>query len=193
MDSAKEEVIFVLGAPGAGKGTLCKKLAKKYGFNHLSIGDVLRQVVASPNADKTVVEYVQCGELLATELLFPILKPYLEGGGTIILDGFPRQLEQAKAFEEEFQLPVFVLFFDCPRDLAEKRVVDRKQGREGDNIETFRKRHDEFLELNPPLLHHYEETGNLITVDTSGHSRDSYAKLLDLLQARREWTCLTQA
>ncbi|KAL7792552.1 adenylate kinase domain-containing protein [Trichoderma ceciliae] len=193
MEPTKEGVIFVLGAPGAGKGTLCKKLATKYGFRHISIGELLRQVVASPGANKTVVEYVRRGELLTTELLFEILKPHLEEGGTIILDGFPRQLDQAKAFEEKFQQPVLVLFFDCPRELAEPRVVNRKQGREGDNAETFRKRYNEFLELNPPLLHRYEESGKLVTIDTSGYSRTSYAKLLDLLQARQEWASLTQA
>lgn len=171
------------GAPGAGKGALSSKLASDYGFKHLSIGDLLRQVVASPDADKTVVEYVRRGELVTTSLLFQILKPHIEQRGTIILDGFPRRLDQAKEFETrvneprpricaldtllicyQFQLPVLVLFFDCPKDLAEKRVINRKQGREGDNVETFRKRHDEFLELNPPLVRHYEQMGKLITV-----------------------------
>lgn len=93
-----------LGAPGAGKGTLTKKLARKYGFKHLSIGDLLRQIVASPNADDTVVEYVRRGELLTTEMLFPILKPHVDAGGITILDGFPRHLDQAKEFEQEVRL-----------------------------------------------------------------------------------------
>ncbi|KAH8128851.1 adenylate kinase-domain-containing protein [Trichoderma asperelloides] len=163
MNPKTEGIIFVLGAPGAGKGALSSKLASDYGFKHLSIGDLLRQVVASPDADKTVVEYVRRGELVTTSLLFQILKPHIEQRGTIILDGFPRRLDQAKEFETRFQLPVLVLFFDCPKDLAEKRVINRKQGREGDNVETFRKRHDEFLELNPPLVRHYEQMGKLIT------------------------------
>lgn len=43
-------------------------------------------------------------------------------------------------------------------------MVNRKQGREGDNLETFRKRYAEFLELNPPLVHRYEQMGKLVTV-----------------------------
>lgn len=101
---AKESNQPQLGAPGAGKGSLCKKLAKKHGFRHLSIGDLLRQVAASPGADKTVVEYVRRGELLTTELLFHILKPHIKEGGTIMLDGFPRRLDQAKAFEEQVRI-----------------------------------------------------------------------------------------
>ncbi|ETS01023.1 P-loop containing nucleoside triphosphate hydrolase protein, partial [Trichoderma reesei RUT C-30] len=172
------------GAPGAGKGSLCKKLANKYGFTHLSIGDVLRGVVAMPEADETVVEYVRRGDLLPTELLFDVLRPHVNAGGTIILDGFPRRLDQAEAFEREFQAPLLVLFFDCPRALAEGRVINRKQGREGDNIETFKKRYDEFQNLNPPLLERFEEQGKLITIDTSGYTNNSYATLLALLQGR---------
>ncbi|UKZ86630.1 uncharacterized protein TrAFT101_002453 [Trichoderma asperellum] len=190
MDPKTEGIIFVLGAPGAGKGTLSSKLASDYGFKHLSIGDLLRQVVASPDADKTVVEYVRRGELVTTSLLFQILKPHIEGGGTIILDGFPRRLDQAKEFENQFQLPVLVLFFNCPKDLAEKRVINRKHGREGDNVETFRKRHAEFLELNPPLLCNYEQMGKLITVDTQDFTQKSYETLIKLLQARQEWVSL---
>lgn len=59
---------------------------------------------------------------------------------------------------------MLVLFFDCPKDLVEKRVINRKQGREGDNLETFRKRYAEFLELNPPLVHHYGQMKKLVTV-----------------------------
>ncbi|OPB41743.1 P-loop containing nucleoside triphosphate hydrolase protein [Trichoderma guizhouense] len=164
MDSIKGKVVFVLGAPGAGKGTLTKKLARKYGFKHLSIGDLLRQLVTSPNADDTVAEYVRRGELLTTEMLFPILTPHVDADGVTILDGFPRHLDQAKEFEQQFQHPTVVLFFDCPGEMAEARVLQRKQGREGDNVETFRKRYAEFQELNPSLLAYYEQTGKLITV-----------------------------
>ncbi|KAL6874834.1 P-loop containing nucleoside triphosphate hydrolase protein [Trichoderma novae-zelandiae] len=184
MEPVERRIIFVLGAPGAGKGSLCKKLASKYGFTHLSVGDLLRQVVAMPGADGRVVEYVRRGELLPTELLFDVLRPHVDVGGTIILDGFPRQLDQAEAFEKEFQAPTLVLFFDCPRHLSEGRVIHRRQGREGDNLETFKKRYDEFQDLNPPLLQRYEKQGKLITVDTSGFSNRSFALLVNLLQGR---------
>lgn len=99
------------GAPGAGKGSLSAILAKDYGFKHLSIGDLLRQVVASPEADKTIAEYVRRGELLTTSLLFQILKPHIEEGGTLILDGFPRRLDQAQAFEKEVRMAYSYLKF----------------------------------------------------------------------------------
>jgi UMP-CMP kinase len=57
-----------------------------------------------PEADETVVEYVRRGDLLPTELLFDVLRPHVNAGGTIILDGFPRRLDQAEAFEREVTL-----------------------------------------------------------------------------------------
>ncbi|KAF2453459.1 adenylate kinase-domain-containing protein, partial [Lineolata rhizophorae] len=157
----------LVGAPGAGKGTLCKMLAEEYGFRHISVGDLLRQIVLSPNADKKTVEYVRRAELLPTETLFSILKSQfgeLNGGRTILLDGFPRRLDQAKSFEEVVSTSRFVLFFDCPEGLAEDRVVQRLAGREGDNLETFRKRFEEFSKLNPPILEYYKSKDKLVVV-----------------------------
>ncbi|EFX01594.1 uridine kinase [Grosmannia clavigera kw1407] len=99
-------VIFIIGAPGAGKGTLCKNLARDFGLKHVSVGDVLRKAVLEPDVDNTILKYVQTSELLPTELLFSVLNPHLLSGKEghahiILLDGFPRQLDQARSFEEE--------------------------------------------------------------------------------------------
>ncbi|RTE71900.1 hypothetical protein BHE90_013702 [Fusarium euwallaceae] len=96
-----------------------------------------------------------------------ILKPQVQNANDtrpILLDGFPRQLDQAKLFEDVYGHAHLVLFFDCPRNLAEERVVTRQAGRDGDDIDTFRRRYGEFLELNPPVLAHYAAGGRLVIV-----------------------------
>lgn len=61
-------------------------------------------------------------------------------------------------------------------------MINRKHGREGDNVETFRKRHAEFLELNPPLLCNYEQMGKLITVSNKAcHSYKSQPAASNLI------------
>lgn len=96
------------GAPGAGKGTLAHMLASQCHFRHVSVGDLLRRVAANPATSDVVRGYVERGELLPSELLFPILRArfdrYLHNTGfnkCIILDGFPRMLSQAVEFERE--------------------------------------------------------------------------------------------
>ncbi|KAK0626072.1 P-loop containing nucleoside triphosphate hydrolase protein [Immersiella caudata] len=197
--SRTRDVIFVIGAPGAGKGTLCKILAKDNGFQHLSIGDLLRQTVSSPNADEAMIGYIQRGELLPADMILPVLQPHLvepscrEAGRTLLLDGFPRQLDQAREFEALFGAPDLVLFFDCPKDIARDRVITRRVGRAGDTLEVFNKRHQEFRELNPSILAYYsgKSDGKTIVVDTSRSTAESYRALGTALKNSREWVALT--
>ncbi|RSL42527.1 hypothetical protein CEP54_015447 [Fusarium duplospermum] len=185
-------VIFVLGAPGAGKGTLCKRLARDYGFRHLSVGDLLRAAVKAPDANQAVVDCVQKGELLGSDLLMSILKPQVQNANDtrpILLDGFPRQLDQAKLFEDVTVRSCAPRpFLRLPPNLAEERVVTRQAGRDGDDIDTFRRRYGEFLELNPPVLAHYAAGGRLVIVNTSTDTETTYAKLMEILLAEERWT-----
>ncbi|AEO67145.1 uncharacterized protein THITE_2046475, partial [Thermothielavioides terrestris NRRL 8126] len=142
------------GAPGAGKGTLCKRLAQTYDFTHISVGDLLREKAHDTNISR----YLENNELLPSQYLFPVLRDAFRNaapGRPIILDGFPRRHEQIGEFEEAFGEPRLVLFFQCPRQLAKERVLGRKEGRPGDTSEVFDKRYKEYLELNPPILDYY--------------------------------------
>lgn len=90
-------------------------LSEEFGLEHLSVGDLLRKAVAyAETMDGEVVEHVRKGSLLPTEALFRILKPEFESRGqrTILLDGFPRRLDQAKAFEEKVSLTQEGLRYD---------------------------------------------------------------------------------
>jgi len=105
-----------IDAPGAGKGTLCKRLAQAFSLKHLSFGDLLRQVTSSPpsgdvssDAHEAVCGYAQRGELLPTEMLFSFLEPELVKSPSstkhpsddrpVLLDGLPHQLDHCKQFE----------------------------------------------------------------------------------------------
>jgi adenylate kinase family enzyme len=93
-----------IGSPGSGKGTLCKKLAAQYGFRHQSIGDMLRQMIASSTASDMISDYIPRGQVLPAEVLFEVLKTSLgelSGKHPFLLDGFPRKFEQATPVEAE--------------------------------------------------------------------------------------------
>ncbi|PZM77994.1 MAG: adenylate kinase [Candidatus Melainabacteria bacterium] len=96
--------ILFLGAPGAGKGTQCKRLAAKLSLPHLSSGDLLREAVkAGTPAGVSAKEFMDKGVLVPDEVLIKMFgeklsSPDCKGG--YILDGFPRNLAQAKSLDE---------------------------------------------------------------------------------------------
>jgi adenylate kinase len=111
-------VLFVLGGPGTGKGTQCDRIKARYpGVVHLSAGDLLRDEVKSGSALGQ-----KCGELMKEGKLVPMVVPItllknamiLSGGKIFLVDGFPRALDQAEAFEKDIMPCKTVIFFDCP-------------------------------------------------------------------------------
>ena len=94
----KPAVFFVLGGPGAGKGTVCKKLVKQHGFVHLSAGDLLREErnSGSKNAD-LINYYIKEGKIVPVEITVNLIKKAMEKQGwakkKFLIDGFPRNQE----------------------------------------------------------------------------------------------------
>ncbi|TYB31322.1 MAG: adenylate kinase [Candidatus Mcinerneyibacterium aminivorans] len=123
----KMRLVF-LGPPGAGKGTQAELLKKRYDYNHISTGEVLRQEIQK-NTDlgKEVESYVNKGELAPDEIVTKIIKKWLKSLNNkkgIVLDGFPRNLTQAEYLEEDFSVD-YVLYFD----LEENEIVERLSNR----------------------------------------------------------------
>ena len=99
-------VIFVLGGPGSGKGTQCEKIVARYGYTHLSTGDLLRAEVASGSARGVELKKtMESGALVTLDVVLGLLKDaMLQAAPTargFLIDGFPRELEQATRFENE--------------------------------------------------------------------------------------------
>lgn len=96
--------IVLLGAPGAGKGTQAKMLAERYGIPHVSTGDILREAVKEglPLGVKAR-SFMEEGKLVPDELVVEIVAERLKRADCrkgYILDGFPRNLSQARALED---------------------------------------------------------------------------------------------
>ncbi|CAG2182489.1 unnamed protein product, partial [Oppiella nova] len=92
---ANPVIIFVIGGPGSGKGTQCEKICKKYGFTHLSTGDLLREEVASgSDLGQSCNEVMKKGQLVSNEQVFALLKKAIHNNrrtNGFLIDGFPRQ------------------------------------------------------------------------------------------------------
>jgi adenylate kinase len=90
--------IVLLGAPGAGKGTQCKRIVEKYGLTHLSSGDILRQEKAAGSVlGKKAQSYMDSGELVPDEVIVEMMADAIKktSKNSFVLDGFPRTVNQA--------------------------------------------------------------------------------------------------
>ncbi|KAJ3325772.1 hypothetical protein HDU76_013132 [Blyttiomyces sp. JEL0837] len=169
---AWQNIVFVLGGPGCGKGTQCVRLAKDYNYIHLSAGDLLRAEVASGSERaKELDAIMKEGKIVPMEVTLGLLREAMERAGDangFLIDGFPRQLDQAKAFEETVAKCKFVLFFDCPESLLEARLLKRGEtsGRADDNLQTIKKRFKTFIDTSMPVIEYFDKVGKCVKISS---------------------------
>ncbi|GMI86217.1 hypothetical protein like AT5G26667 [Hibiscus trionum] len=167
----KPKVVFVLGGPGSGKGTQCANVVKHFGYTHLSAGDLLRAEKDSGSENGNMIQNMMNeGKIVPSEVTIKLLeKAMLESGNDkFLIDGFPRNEENRAAFEAVTKIePEFVLFFNCSEEEMERRILNRNQGRDDDNIETVRKRFKVFLESSLPVIEYYKAKGKVREIDAA--------------------------
>ena len=128
-----KNIIFV-AAPAAGKGTCSDLLVEKYGYQHISTGDILRSM-SKDDSDlgRSIKELLKEGKLIPDEIVYEAVEkrlgmPDLANG--FILDGFPRNLEQAKKYDEilkNLNMGIgMVIELKTPEDILKKRIVGRR-------------------------------------------------------------------
>jgi adenylate kinase len=105
-----KKILIFIGPPGSGKGTQAKLLAQKYGYKHISTGDLFRSLAADQNAsekEKQALEEMKAGKLvpdwLVYSLAFREIKRNLESNIGVVLDGAIRNLEQAQEYQKFFE------------------------------------------------------------------------------------------
>ncbi|XP_037079797.1 adenylate kinase isoenzyme 1-like isoform X2 [Pollicipes pollicipes] len=157
-------VIFMLGGPGSGKGTQCEKIAEKYGFTHLSSGDLLRaEVDSGSDLGKQMKETMDAGDLVPMETVLRLIREgmvlKLENSKGFLIDGYPREVDQAVKFEEQVCPCSLVLYFEVSDALMTERLLKRGEtsGRSDDNAETIKKRLETFHSVTEPLVTHFDQ------------------------------------
>lgn len=188
--------IILLGAPGAGKGTQADKLVEKYGFPHISTGDIFRKNIKErTDIGLLAKSYIDAGKLVPDEVTIKIVENRLKESDCengFLLDGFPRTVEQAKALDEITDVD-YVVNIDVPFEKLLKRITGRRvcpkcsssyhvdflNGEEtckcgekliqraDDNEETVKQRISVYENQTAPLVEYYGKTGKLLTVN--GH------------------------
>ncbi len=93
--------VIIMGPQGAGKGTQAAKLEEELGATHIETGDLVREEInQGTDLGQQIKEYSDQGMMVPDEIIIDMTKPYLEENDSWILDGFPRNQEQAEALDE---------------------------------------------------------------------------------------------
>jgi len=123
--------IVLLGAPGAGKGTHCKRIVGKYDVQHLSSGDILRRERAeNTELGRQAQEYMDAGALVPDGLIVEMMSKAVKAAGAgYVLDGFPRTVNQAEALDEALASTDGGIDVVMNLDVDDAVVVERITGR----------------------------------------------------------------
>ena len=122
-----KNIIFI-APPAAGKGTQSNMLKEKFGYNHISTGNMLREAINSGSEiGKEVKNIIDKGELVSDDLIIKLVKDKLTSlkGKPFILDGFPRTLNQAKSLDEILTDDYIVIYLDLDESEAINRITGR--------------------------------------------------------------------
>jgi adenylate kinase len=188
--------VLILGPPGAGKGTQSERIAAEFDVDHVTTGGALR---ANPDMETeygTPRKYMEAGELVPDPVVNEILEEALSNADGFVLDGYPRNLDQAEYLDDATELDV-VLYLDVDQDELVRRLTGRRvcsecgatyhvefdppeqEGvcdkcggeliqREDDTEEVVKERLRVYRENTEPVIEFYEERGELIRVDGEG-------------------------
>jgi adenylate kinase len=167
--------LLMLAPPGAGKGTQAARLAQHFNVEHIASGDLLRQEVKKgTELGRQVKEYLDRGDLVPDELVTDlILKKVMDAAsrGGFVLDGFPRNVQQAEAAYEVAKRNGVtldgVINLQVPREELLRRLLERagEEGRRDDREAVIRHRLDVYDRVTEPLIEYYKQRGILIPVD----------------------------
>lgn len=158
--------LVLIGIQGSGKSTQGNRLAEKYNIPYLSSGHIFREMAKEKTQlGRWLKETLNSGALVPDDTTLEIVLTYLEKpeyANGYILDGFPRTVVQAEAFNGSIEKVVYLRVSDKE---ALWRISGRESDREDETLMAIRKRIALFHELTEPVIEYYRKIGKLVEVD----------------------------
>ena len=196
-------VVFIIGGPGSGKGTMCEVAELQLGWVHLSAGDLLRAELESGSpAASEIADIIKSGDLVPNDIIVTLIKDAMEmhtrttGKRNFLLDGFPRSLNNLDGWNDIFgseNLPT-MLYFECPYAELEKRILGRAKysGRSDDNVESMKLRFDTYKAETLPTVTLFKSKNKCLEIDTSADRPTVYQKVVAALSQHTDKTLIAE-
>ena len=209
--SESQPNVLLLGPPGAGKGTQSANVADEYDVPHVTTGDALRANKDMETEYGTPREFMEAGELVPDPVVNEIVAEALSGDTGYVLDGYPRNTEQA-----EYLADITALDVVCLLSVSESELVERLTGRrvceecganyhvdfnppeeegvcdecggeliqrEDDTEDTVKERIRVYHESTEPVVEYYREAGVLEAIDGEGTPEEVWRELRETIDA----------
>ncbi|RNA29834.1 UMP-CMP kinase [Brachionus plicatilis] len=184
--SSLPKVIFVLGGPGAGKGTQCLKIVENFGYVHLSAGELLRAERQRPGSKvgEQIEDHIRKGSIVPVEITCTLLENAMKESDkdTFLIDGFPRNKDNLDGWNRQMGEKAHVkgvLFFECAEDVCVNRCLERgkQSGRSDDNEDTLKKRIATYNESTLPIIQYFDQMKMVKRIDASKTEQKVYEEV----------------
>ena len=203
--------LILLGAPGCGKGTISSLMKNRYGYVHISTGDLIRNEISqNTTLGLCLKDITKKGELISDEIVATLLKNKLSKdkiSDNFILDGFPRTISQAKLLEDIVEIDK-VIFLDVDYESILQRLSFRRvcsgcnkvfstqtyknqscdicggelYKREDDNEDVIKNRFEVYEIQTKPLIDYYKKKNILKTVISQNDIEKDFEKVIEILE-----------
>jgi adenylate kinase len=188
--------ILMIAPPGAGKGTQGALIAAHFNIPHIATGELLRDHVARGTAlGQAVKMYLDRGELVPDQIVLDMVREAMiaakEAGGGYVLDGIPRNMEQARAaYQIGLELGMtadVALHLQADDGELTRRLLARAalEHRSDDTAEVIAQRLALYQEVTAPIVAWYRERGILVSVDAMRSRQEVGREILVALEAMR--------
>lgn len=186
--------IILFGPPGSGKGTQAAKLVEQYDLVHISTGDLFRrEKKANSDIWKEVMSYVDKGSLAPDSITFRLLKAEMDktpNAKGYILDGFPRNVEQAKSLDAFLAEQGTAVTRLVELIVADKEIIGRitTRGKEQNRVDDqdpaiVQHRIDVYKSHTAPVADYYDQKGKTKRIDGIGSKEEIFTRICTVLDA----------
>lgn len=185
-------VVFVLGGPGAGKGTQCQKIEETFGYVHLSAGDLLRAERQKRDSQykEEIESHIKNGSIVPVKITCFLLRMAMEASkkNNFLIDGFPRNKDNLDGWNLAMNSVAVVrkvLFFNCPDEVCVIRCLERGKtsGRTDDNKESLEKRIKTYRESTMAIIEHYREKCLVAEIQANQTEEEVFSDVTKVFQS----------